>query len=229
MVSFIDIAKGSDHLVKFLHVATNTRVEFPAFINDYSDTYAVNWGTENIFGRMDPIKPYQGTTRSITLGFDIVAPSLSQAKKNMFNYSKLVQMLYPVYSTPLNGGMEGRGRVILAPPLMRVQFLNLIKNNSSTNQEQGLLGCISGFSFSPNTEAGYYTQENELLPKVFSLSFVFDPQHEESLGFQGNTFITPNFPYGRSETADPSSNSIGSTNADVTQANLNSTLNSGDS
>ena len=60
MVSFIDIAKGSDHLVKFLHVATNTRVEFPAFINEYSDTYAVNWGTENIFGRMDPIKPYQG-------------------------------------------------------------------------------------------------------------------------------------------------------------------------
>ncbi len=229
MISFLDIAKGSNHMVRFLHVATGTRVEFPAFITDFSDNYSVSWGTEQIFGRMDPIKPYQGTTRSIALGFDVLAPSLEDAKRNMFNYSKLTQMLYPVYSPSLNGGAQGRGRVIVAPPIMRLQFVNLVKNNSTTNKEEGLLGCISGFSFSPNRDTGFFTQQDELLPKAFGISFRFEPQHEDVLGFEGNQFITENFPYGRTEPTNPDSRQAGSGNSDVAQANLNSTLNSGGS
>ena len=82
MISFHDIAKGSNHLVKFMHVATGTRVEFPAFITEFSDNVQVSWGTETIFGRTDPVKPYQGTTRNISLGFDVLAPTLQKAKEN---------------------------------------------------------------------------------------------------------------------------------------------------
>ena len=96
MISFHDIAKGSDHLVKFLHVATNTRVEFPAFITEFSDQVSVSWGTESIFGRTDPVKPYQGTTRTINLAFDVLSPTLEKARENVANDSKLVQMMYPV-------------------------------------------------------------------------------------------------------------------------------------
>ena len=198
MTTFHDIAKGSDHMIRFLHVATGIRVEFPAFVTEYSDSFQVGWGNEAVFGRTDPIKPYQGTTRNISLGFDVLSGDLEQAKENMRNYSTLVQMMYPVYNKPLSGGFEGRGRTIKAPPILRIQFMNLIKNNSASTVEEGLLGCIGGFSFSPNREAGFYDQDNELLPKMFNISFRFDPQHETTLGFDEESFINKDFPHNRS-------------------------------
>jgi len=197
MISFKDIAVGSDHVIRFLHVATGIRVEFPAFITQFSDSYQVNWGTEQIFGRMDPIKPYQGTSRNISLAFDVLSRSLSDSRENMDNYSKLIQMLYPVYNTPLSGGNKGFGRTLKAPPIMRLQFMNLIKSNSDNSPEDGLLGCISGLSFDPNREAGFFSQSNEILPKVFNVSFQFTPQHESTLGFEEDKFINTGFPYGR--------------------------------
>ena len=199
MTTFHDIAKGSDHMIRFLHVATGIRVEFPAFITEYSDAFQVGWGNETIFGRTDPIKPYQGTTRNISLGFDVLSGDLEQAKTNMKNYSTLVQMMYPVYNKPLSGGFEGRGRTIKAPPILRIQFMNLIRNNSAATTEEGLLGCINGFTFNPDRGAGFYAQENELLPKLFNISFRFDPQHETTLGFDEGNFINEGFPHNRTK------------------------------
>lgn len=220
MPAFHDIAKGSNHLVKFLHVATGTRVEFPAFITQFSDNYQVSWGSEQIFGRVDPIKPYQSTNRSISLGFDVLADSLERARENMEKYTTLVQMLYPVYSDPLSGGAEGRGRTLKSPPLMRIQFMNLIKNVSNSTVEEGLLGCITGFGMQPEAEAGYFTAGNELLPKHFNITFNFDPQHETPVGFRGNNFINPEFPYGR--TTSTSTDRIAAQNSEVAAARQNS-------
>lgn len=222
MISFHNIAKGSNHMIRFLHVATNTRVEFPAFITEHSDRVTVSWGTEQIFGRMDPIKPYQGTTRTISLAFDVVAPDLNKARENMQNYSKLVQMMYPVYGAPLGYNAE-RGRVIKAPPLLRIQFLNLIKNNAPASREEGLLGCISGFNFNPNREAGFFAVNEELFPKVFNIGFSFEPQHENPLGFDGDRFITPDYPYGKIDT-ETSESTVSTTNSDVAAKKQNDIL-----
>ena len=226
MISFHDIAKGSDHMIKFLHVATGIRVEFPAFITDYTDNFQVGWGSEQIFGRMDPIKPYQGTTRNISLGFDVVSPSLDKARENMNNYSTLVQMMYPVYNKPLSGGFKGRGRTIKAPPLLRIKFLNLVKNNSDSSVEDGLLGCIQGFSSNPNKEAGFFDFNNELLPKHFNISFQFEPQHEHTLGFDEDKFTTRGFPYGR-PAQDNRPDKANTNDREVASKNQNDLLNGG--
>lgn len=222
MISFHDIAKGSDQLVKFLHVATNLRVEFPAFITEFSDTINVSWGTETIFGRTDPIKPYQGTTRNISIGFDVLSPNLAKAKENLENYSKLVQMMYPVYSEPL-AGANRKGRTLKAPPLIRLQFMNLIKNTSVENVEQGLLGCIGGFSFNPNRESGFFDVNGELFPKNFNITFSFEPQHEEPMGFENNRFINDQFPYGIRVPAQRQI-STSATNATVAEGRQNNVL-----
>ena len=221
MISFHDIAKGSDFMIKFLSVATGTRVEFPAFIKNFSDAYNVGWSAEAVYGRMDPIQTYQGTTRSISIAFDVVSPSLEKAEENMFEYSKLIQMLYPVYGEPLVGRM-GKGRTLAAPPLLRVQFCNLVKNNSQFSEEEGLLGCISGFTFEPDSEAGYFSRGNELLAKAFSISFTFEPQHEHELGFERDEFINRNFPYGRPQPSLPSADNVPSANSDVVTSRTNS-------
>ena len=224
MLKYHDIAKGSDMLIKFLHIASGTRVEFPAFITEFSDKYSVSWGNESVFGRMDPIKPYNGTTRRIQMSFDILSPNLEMAQENMNNYSTLVKMLYPVYNPPLSGGEKGLGRTLKAPPLIRIHFMNLVKNQSPESMEMGLLGCINGFQFRPNKQSGFFTYQNELLSKNFNISFSFEPQHESPLGFREDKFINPAFPYGRSDENSPSSDKAGSNVTEVSSRRANQVL-----
>ena len=49
------------------------RLVFPAFLTSYSEAFTSNWNTENVYGRQDPIGTFQGTTRVVSLGFDVVA------------------------------------------------------------------------------------------------------------------------------------------------------------
>lgn len=79
-------------------MATNYYVEFPAFLTDFSQTFDASWNTEDVYGRMDPIATYQGTKRTMSLGFDLPAGSIAEAKDNLANCSMLTKMVYPVYS-----------------------------------------------------------------------------------------------------------------------------------
>ncbi len=215
MISFNDVAKGSKTVIKIHSVSTDLRVEFPAFLTNFSDQYSVGWTPESVYGRMDPIQTYNGTTRTIAIGFDVLSPSLAEARNNMANYSKFIQMLYPVYSAPLTGRL-GKGRTLAAPPLLRVQFMNLITNNSGDNFERGLLGCISGLTFDPNREVGFFIDDEEILAKHFNVSFNFDPQHEHELGFERNRFITRRFPYTKNQSIPE--NTQNTSNPDVNSA-----------
>lgn len=220
MIRFHDIAKGGGYMVKFTYVPTGEKVEFPGFITEFTDAITTNFSPETVYGRMDPIQVYQGTQRSITLAFDVVSPSIEMAKENMFKYSQLSQMMYPVYSEPLFGAM-GKGRTLKAPPIMRLEFANLIKNQAIFSEDTGLLGVMGGVTFNPNQEVGYFTQGNEILAKHFNLSINFEPIHEGELGFEQNRFLTENFPYGRTEPLRPSSNQIPSTNQSISRSRIN--------
>ena len=212
-MSFTDfgtLAERKQHTLSITHIATSTNVKFPAFITQFSDQYSVSWGNEQIYGRNDPIKPYAATTRGIQVGFEILAPTAEKARDNMVKLSKLAQMMYPVYSAPLNGQGANFGRTIKAPPLMRIKFANLIQSTLGG----GLLGCIEGFSFAPNKEAGFFTPGNEIHPKVVAIDFRFTPQHENTLGWDENgQFLASSFPY--------SQRSFGPAQGEMSQSSLN--------
>ena len=105
--------------LKIMSVPTQRQLKFPAFLTDFSQTFDATWNTENVFGRMDPIATYQGTKRTMTLAFDLPAGSLDEAKKNLEGCSELVKMVYPIY----------KSGILSKPPLVRIQFANLIKGN----------------------------------------------------------------------------------------------------
>jgi hypothetical protein len=225
MPTFEEIARSRDHVVKFIHIATGTEISFPAFVKDFSDNITVNWAAEGAYGRTDDIMNYESTKRSITLRFDVVAESLEKAKENMRSYETLQKMLYPVYSVPLNNsqgnlGPGSTGRTIIAPPLIRLQFINYI-HNVGTNPDEGLLGCIGGLKFDPQiAKVGTFIDEqNNLIPKTFEIGFDFKPQHEQTLGWQQDgTFISDKYPYGLSQGRGPSSVRSSETNFDVQRA-----------
>ncbi len=197
---FNKVAESKNQVVRFIHVATGTTVQFAAFITEFVDDYSVQWGSEQIFGRNDPIKPYQATTRQLQVGFDVLSHDLKSSKENLNKYSTLTKMLYPVYSAPLNGAGNSLGRTIKAPPLIRVKFVNMVQ---AADGNGSLLGCIEGFNYTPNRDVGFFVErDGSLFPKHFNLSFRFTPQHESPLGWDAQTggFITDNFPYSATTT-----------------------------
>ena len=176
-------------LLQIQSAVTGWAVNFPAFLTDFSQTFDAKWNTEEVFGRMDPIATYQGTKRTISLGFDIPSATLKGAQNNLFRCSELVKKVYPVYGKPGTGmfGQVGDTEVdgfqeVLAhdagilskPPLVRIKFANLITGT----QPDGLLGWISGLSWKPNLEMGMFTTGESLFPKVISISFSFNVLHE---------------------------------------------------
>ena len=117
-------ANFQHYTISFEHVATQKTVHFKAFVKDYSEAFTCQWTATNVYGRTDPIQNYTGTTRRITLSFDVPASSVGEAYENMGRVSKLVQMLYPTYTQDT----MGEGFIIGQAPLVRVKMMNLITN-----------------------------------------------------------------------------------------------------
>lgn len=178
-------ATNTNAILKIKSVSvTDSEVEFPAFLTDFSQTFDATWNSEEVFGRMDPIATYQGTKRTMTLGFDVPAGSLDGAKNNLTKCERLISMVYPVYNQ--NNGND----ILSKPPLVRIKFANLI-NAGNTD---GLLGWIGGLSWKPNLEMGMFASDQEFFPKVISISFSFNIFHEKTLS-QGSSQMNK-FPFG---------------------------------
>lgn len=196
MAFFDEIAKGTGQMIQFTSVATGDRVEFPAFVTQFSDDYSVSWSGGTTFGRIDPVKSYQSTGRRIQASFDILGRNEVKALENFQNYSRLIQMLYPVYSDPV--GRNTKSRTIRAAPLLRIKYANYMRSPAS---EHGLLGCIQGITFQPKFESGhFFADSGEMIPLVYSVNIVFEPLHEVPMGFDPNgIFLDNTFPYNQTD------------------------------
>ena len=202
MAFFDEIAKQAKQTITFTSIATGQSVEFPAFVTSFSDGYTISWGGSTPFGRVDPIKSYQSTSRRINATFDILCKDRQTAQDNFFKYSKLIQMMYPVYSDPI--GPNNKSRTIRAAPLMRIKYVNYLRSDASPD---GLLGCIQGVTFQPKFESGHFLDPGtgEMIPIVYNMSFVFEPLHETPLGSnEQGQFLNQKFPYNQGVPADSS-------------------------
>ena len=215
--------KNTNSKLTIKSVVTDSSVEFPAFLTDFSQTFDASWNTEEVFGRMDPIATYQGTKRTMSLGFDVPAGTLKEAQWNLKTCSLLTTMVYPVYNGVYVAGkrknetdpfssltkVPGGVAVLAKPPLVRVKFANLIDSTIFEAGERvdlsnplsplkkeplGLLGWITGLSWKPNLEMGMFTGEERLFPKIISISFSFNILHEKVL--DQPSLAETNWPFG---------------------------------
>ena len=136
---------------------------------------------------MDPIATFQGTVRTISLGWAVPAYSNEEAKNNLTKMSKLISMCYPIYSGQ-STSTRGAGQISGAP-LIKLRFANLIASSAGapSGVNSGLLGWIDGITFSPNLEAGFYDPSLDgrlqLFPKQIDLNCQFHALHEHKQGW----------------------------------------------
>jgi hypothetical protein len=186
----VALAESKAMVLDFYHVPSSLSVVFKAFINSFSDQYTSEWNTEAVYGRMDPIAAFQGTARQISLEWDVVAGSISEAKLNMQKCETLMAMLYPSYS-----GASGQSQTIASSPLFRFKFGNFAHNVTSgpgaggaRAKDAGLVGFIGGFTFEPDFEQGIVDEGvGEFYPLKLTLSAEFTVLHTHAMGWTANS------------------------------------------
>ena len=92
--------------IQLKHLPSGDDIFFKAMLTQFEDQYTSDWTTEALFGRMDPVRTFRGTQRIITLGWDVVAASLDEAKHNFENCSTFLRMLYPSYDGASIGAQQ---------------------------------------------------------------------------------------------------------------------------
>jgi hypothetical protein len=204
-------------VISFQHLATGKTVFFKAFITDYSEAFQASWTATPVYGRTDPIQTYSGTTRNVTLAFDVPAASVGEAYENMARISKLVQMLYPTYIE----NEEATGKIVGQAPLVRVKMMNLLTNerdrelnpdqvwfNEETGKdpspspqqllenyrtsplpENGVLAAINNINYKSDlTKIQVFEKApNTILPQSVGVAMGFAVIHEETIGWDAST------------------------------------------
>ena len=184
--------------IRFFSISQGTNVSFKAFVKSFSDKYECNWTETRAFGRMDPLTTYQGTGRKISIEWDIPSYSLGEARRNLKNCSKLIQAMYPKYSST-----DGAA-TLQTPPYFKVKFMNMITNSRSSGGGQaatnGLFCTIGGFEFNPDFEAGVYVKGGNIYPKVINASVEMTILHDHLCGAGASGgYNFSSFPYGKSK------------------------------
>ncbi len=183
-------------------VHTTQRFLFFAYLNNFSDVVNSNWNSEVVYSKMDPIYTYRNTTRKISLGFSVPSYTEVEAIYNFNLMNSLMDNLYPLYEerdpSCTNGNKpasESKGTaIILAPPLFRIKFKNLLLADDTAMDSKGLLGWIDSLTFSPDFESGVYISDENIYPKSFKINFNFNVMHEIFVGHTAVDRLYHNLP-----------------------------------
>jgi hypothetical protein len=154
---------------------------FRAFLKtqSISETFTPEWNSDRYFGRVDQVPTYQGTVRSITLAFDVVAWATPDLKLMWQKLYKLQSMVYPTYDT--KGFME-------AGPIVRMRVGDLFAAVNDGNR--GIPGYISSMDFAYD-DGIWNVEEDEKVPRKVSVTLSFVVVHNGNPGiykYQQATF-----------------------------------------
>ena len=180
--------------IKPLHIK-QPRLYFNSIITEYSDSWSPNWSPTNVYGRMDPVSTYGGTSRELVLGFRVISDTSAEARENMLKIEKLIQYQYPSYQYAAGGT-----KIMNSPPYFEFTFLNLL--NSTRKQGSKLTGYINGaIQINPGIQSKEQAQFfspafDQLYFSDVTITLRMQVLHEGSIGWTNSAFSHKNYPYG---------------------------------
>jgi hypothetical protein len=133
---------------------TNEIIAFHAFLTDLSDSYSAEWSAQKGFGRMEAAQIYGGGSRSVGVGFTMVAFNERDFDEMWYKINKLTTLVYPQWSQgtkmDFEGDELGSGSIIqpfsqvpTASPMCRLRVGDLFTSNYSKQNVARLFGVGS--------------------------------------------------------------------------------------
>ena len=153
------LRKDEFFTIAIKHLPTSKTVKFEGWVTEFSDTFNSNWSSTPVYGRMDPLATFEGTQRTITLGFDVVSDGIGSAAQNLANINTFIEFLYPMYDTHFKnekGTLTRKSRraqtTLKAAPLLGIKWTNLF---NAANNRSFLYGYVQGgVSYAPDMAQG---------------------------------------------------------------------------
>ena len=127
--------KGMELL--FEHMPSGKLINFKAFITSYNESFALDWASETVLGRLDPLYMFKQTTRSVTLGFKMPASTTGEGFENVYRLDRLRSFVYPLYADSTNA------LSIAEAPLVRISVLNLLTDGTASRTYSQLFGTLA--------------------------------------------------------------------------------------
>ena len=166
------------------HVASEKYVNFTdQGLRIFTENYNLEWNSENVFGKMDPIMSYKTTNKSLSIEFITTGTAACQAAVDLSMY------MYPTQKR------DGNALYIKDPPLLRVYFKGLIQSQDDT----GLLCACTNFSLergqfyddTTTSAQGELEGQNTGSPQATQMVVQMDlvPLHEFELGWRKITTL----------------------------------------
>ena len=146
------VAQSNEYSVSIVHIPSQMTLYFKALLTSLSDSFALKWDSQTLYGRMDPARSFQGTQRTCSISWDVVSHDIEEAIINLRKVTNFVKMLYPLQTT------HGSATSIKAPPMVAIKFTNLV-SQGPIGGNRGLTGTLTGFTFAPNIDAGFFEYE----------------------------------------------------------------------
>ena len=140
-VTRIEQMIDSDYMPFSIHdIRTNEVFRFHAFIENVTDSFSPEFTTSTGFGRMDPVKIYNSTQRSMSVDFWLISTSREDHDEMWYYINRLVSCLYPQWSKPILANIVDKNNSIIpfsrpftqipiASPLIRLRIGDIIKSN----------------------------------------------------------------------------------------------------
>lgn len=119
---------------------TNEVISFHAFLSELSDSIQPNYTPTSGYGRLDKVRIYSDTTRSVNLTFTLFATSKEDFNTMWYKINKLSTLFYPQWSKGTEVGRSGDdnsrfiqpfSQVLGGSPIIRLRVGDVIKSNYS--------------------------------------------------------------------------------------------------
>lgn len=153
LVNKIEESLESEYMPFYFHdLRTNEILSFHAFIENISDSYTPDYVATGGFGRLDDVRTYNKTTRSISLSFIVAATSKSDHDTMWYYINKLVTLVYPQWSRgedlifDKNNIQQPFSQVPTNSPLIRMRVGDLIKSNYTRQGLSRIFGLDEKFN-----------------------------------------------------------------------------------
>jgi len=137
-VAFVESQLDAEYVPFYFHdLRTNEILSFHAFLDNLEDNYTPQYESATAYGRIDNVRTYVATERTITLSFKIVATSKDDFDFMWWKINKLTTLVYPSWT---RGRQVAAGdskfiqpfsQVPASTPVIRMRIGDLIRSNFS--------------------------------------------------------------------------------------------------
>lgn len=151
LVKKIEDSLENEYMPFYMHdLRTNEVISMHAFLDSITDSFSPEYTSSTGYGRIDDVKHYVKTTRSIGLTFSLVSMQEEDFDLMWYQINKIVSMVYPQWSqgVPSNTGKFKSiedfrfpfTQVPTASPLIRLRVGDILKSNYSLENLKRLHG-----------------------------------------------------------------------------------------